>query len=136
MKTVLAVLAVSYALPTVNANLIGFDFGSSYMKATLVKPGSPFGIVENTASGRKTETMITLGQENRLYGADSLLESGKYPKTSFMEMARFFGQPFEEELSAKLKEQRFIYNEIVADERGQVAWKFMREAYDGEEARE
>jgi len=73
-------------LCTVKADLIGFDFGSSYMKATLVKPGKPFGIVENTASKRKTETMVTLGEENRLYGKDSFLESGKYPKTTFTEV--------------------------------------------------
>jgi hypothetical protein len=49
------------------------------MKATLMKAGSPFTIVENTASQRKTESMVSLGIENRLFGADSLLESGKYP---------------------------------------------------------
>lgn len=62
------------------------------MKATLVKPGSPFSIVENTASKRKTETMVSLGSENRLYGADSFLESGKYPVSTFQEMQRLFGQ--------------------------------------------
>jgi hypoxia up-regulated 1 len=52
-----AILAISQ----VAANIIGFDFGSTFMKATLVKPGSPFSIVENTASKRKTETMVSLG---------------------------------------------------------------------------
>ena len=84
-------------MATVSANLIGFDFGSSYMKATLVKAGSPFSIIENTASKRKTETMVTLGSENRLYGADSYLESGKYPKTTFSEMQRSFGREYDEE---------------------------------------
>jgi len=69
----------------------------------LVKPGSPFSIVENTASQRKTNNMVSLGQENRLFGADSLLESGKYPKTTFSEMARNFGQLFDEEKIAALK---------------------------------
>ena len=75
----------------VNANLIGLDFGSSFMKATLVRPGKKFAIVENTASKRKTESMVTLGKENRLYGADSLMDSGKYPLTTFSELFRFFG---------------------------------------------
>jgi len=57
----------------VSADVIGIDFGSSYMKATLMTPGIPFQIVENTASKRKTETMVSLGTENRLFGADSLL---------------------------------------------------------------
>ena len=90
----LGIIALA-AMPYVNANLIGFDFGSSFMKATLVKAGKPFTIIENTASKRKTETMVTIGNENRLFGADSLLEIGKYPKTSFSNIARVFGQKFD-----------------------------------------
>jgi molecular chaperone DnaK (HSP70) len=47
------------------ANLIGIDFGSSFIKATLVRPGKKFEIVENTAGGRKTPQMLTIGKENR-----------------------------------------------------------------------
>lgn len=75
----------------VSANLIGLDFGSSFMKATLVRPGKKFAIVENTASKRKTEAMVTLGNENRLFGADSLMDSGKYPLSTFGEVFRTFG---------------------------------------------
>jgi hypothetical protein len=39
----------------------------------LVQPGKPFSIVENTASKRKTEAMVSLGTENRIFGADSFL---------------------------------------------------------------
>jgi len=81
--TKLSIVALSFALTTVTANLIGLDFGSNFMKATLVQPGKPFSIVENTASQRKTPTMLTIGDDNRLYGADSFLESGKYPTTTF-----------------------------------------------------
>jgi hypoxia up-regulated 1 len=79
----LAIGAFSSAIPAVSANLIGFDFGSNFMKATLVKAGAPFSIIENTASKRKTETMLSVGNENRLFGADSFLESSKYPQTTF-----------------------------------------------------
>ena len=88
----IAVGLMSQHLTFVSANLIGLDFGSSFMKATLVRPGKKFAIVENTASKRKTEAMVTLGKENRLYGADSFLESGKYPLTTFSELWRTFGQ--------------------------------------------
>ena len=33
-----------------SANVIGFDFGTTFFKITLVKPGQPFTIVENTAT--------------------------------------------------------------------------------------
>ena len=82
----MAILSFITSNSLANANLIGLDFGSSFMKATLVKPGQPFSIVENTASKRKTETMVTIASENRLYGADAFLESSRYPKTLFSEM--------------------------------------------------
>ena len=116
-------------IQTVSANLIGFDFGSSYMKATLVKAGSPFAIIENTASKRKTENMVSLGQENRLFGANSYLESGKYPKTTFSEMARTFGRKYEESWVESFKGQYYIFNEMVPDDRGLIQWKIKREKY-------
>jgi len=76
--------------------------------------------------------MVTIGNENRLFGADSFLESGKYPATTFSEMARTFGQMYDEEYIAKFKKERFIYNDIVPDERGFTAWKIMRPLYENE----
>lgn len=117
----------------VKANLIGLDFGSSFMKATLVRPGKKFAIVENTASKRKTETMVTLGNENRLYGADSFLEAGKYPLTTFAEIARTFGQEHNTEQLTSLREQRLLTNNIVADERGLNSWKVPGQGEDADE---
>ena len=50
LTLLLTIMALGSFTSEVSANIIGFDFGSSFMKATLVKPGSPFSIVENTAS--------------------------------------------------------------------------------------
>ena len=113
---------------------MGIDFGSNYIKATLVQPGKTFQIVENTASKRKTEAMITLGNEQRDYGADSFIASGKFPETTFAELQRTFGDKFDSEAMEKFKEQRFITNNIAADERGYVAWKVSRAPYGDEES--
>ena len=118
-----AVLLAICALSVVSSAVIGFDFGSSFMKATLVQPGKSFQIIENTASKRKTETMISLGNENRLFGADSLLEMSKYPQNTFSQVTRIFGKEYNEEWVAKFKKERMVFNEFVADERGQIAWK-------------
>lgn len=112
------VITFASQVQTTQANIVGIDFGSKYIKATMVQPGKPFTIVENTASKRKTENMVTLGNENRLFGADSLLESGKYPKTTFSEFYRTFGKKFDGEQIAKFKEQRFVMNDFVEDARG------------------
>jgi molecular chaperone DnaK (HSP70) len=47
----------------IQASVVGIDLGSQFFKAHLVKPGSPFTIVENTASHRKTPTGVTFTKE-------------------------------------------------------------------------
>jgi len=59
---VLTALVMS-SIPTASANVMGFDFGSSFFKITIVQPGRPFNIVENTTGGRKTESMMTIAAE-------------------------------------------------------------------------
>ena len=105
------------------ANLIGIDFGSSFIKATLVRPGKKFEIVENTAGGRKTPQMLTIDNENRQFGADSFLLMGKQPKTTFSEFQRVFGQKFDSDKISKMKTEKFITNDFVSDDRGLVGWK-------------
>lgn len=108
------------------ANVIGFDFGSTFFKITLVKPGQPFAIVENTASKRKTETWITITKDERYFGVDSLTESTKYPVNSFSQLHRFVGQPFEESFIEEMSNQRFLVNNFAADDRGLVGWQITR----------
>ena len=107
----------------VQAQVIGFDFGSTFFKITLVKPGSPFSIVENTTSKRKTETMVTFGPENRLWGYDSFVAEGRYPKTTFSSVASFLGADYDEEFLKTLALDRFVLNEFVEDDRGCIAYQ-------------
>lgn len=48
------IIAATMLVLATSANVIGFDLGNTFFKITLVKPGSPFSIVENTTSMRKT----------------------------------------------------------------------------------
>jgi len=106
----------------VNANVIGFDFGSTFFKITLVKPGSPFSIVENTTSKRKTETMLTIADDVRLWSADSFVGAARYPKTTFANLNSYLAKEFQTAELEVLKANKFILNDFVADERGLVAW--------------
>jgi hypothetical protein len=90
-----------------------------------VKPGQPFTIVENTATKRKTETMLTLNPDDaRIMGADSYMEQSKYPKTSFHSLHRFVGVKYED--AEPIIKERYVMNEIKADERGFVGWVIQR----------
>ena len=77
MLAVFFIFAISN-IPGAKANIIGFDFGSTFFKVTLVQPGNPFQIVENTTGGRKTESMMTIAPEQRLFGKDSFTAGARF----------------------------------------------------------
>jgi len=81
-------------IATTYAHVIGFDLGNTFFKITLVKPGSPFSIVENTTSKRKTETMLTIADDMRLWSADAFNGAARYPKTTFANVAGYLGKEF------------------------------------------
>lgn len=90
-----------------------------------MKPGQPFTIVENTATKRKTETMLTLNPDDaRIMGADSYMEQSKYPKTTFHSLHRFIGVKYEG--AEPIIKERYVMNEIKADDRGFVGWVIQR----------
>eukprot|EP00939_MAST-03C_sp_MAST-3C-sp1_P003885 g3885.t1 len=52
--------------------ILGIDLGSQWTKVALVKPGIPFQIVTNTASKRKTSTLVGFDSEySRIYAGDA-----------------------------------------------------------------
>jgi hypoxia up-regulated 1 len=60
---------IGFALvASTQANVIGLDFGTEFMKIAIVQPGSPLEIVTNLQSKRKTETVVTFYKGDRFYG--------------------------------------------------------------------
>jgi len=104
-----------------SANVIGFDFGSSFFKITLVQPGNPFQIVENTTTKRKTESQFTLTKDVRWFGKDSFIGSTRFPKTTFSDLAGLFAVPYSQETVEKLALEKFILYDFVEDDRGLIA---------------
>ena len=57
-------------------------------------------------------------------GADSYMEQSKYPKTTFHSLHRFVGLKFDD--AGKVMQERYVMNEIKADDRGFVGWVINR----------
>lgn len=131
LSTLLILSICIFFSSPVGANVIGIDFGSTFFKITLVKPGQPFSIVENIATKRKTETVITLLEGERIFGADAFIEQTKYPANTYSELFRFLGHEFEEDFIKRMREQRFYVNPIEADDRGLIGWKITRKHENG-----
>lgn len=117
------IVASALLVAATSANVLGFDLGHTFFKMTLVKPGTPFSIVENTTSKRKTDTMMTITPEQRLWSADSFNSASRYPKTTFANVASYLGQAFNQEELDASKAEWFVLNDFVSDERGMVAWQ-------------
>ena len=47
--------------------------------------------------------MVTITDENRLFGADSFIEQTKYPKNSFNYVLRYLGETYNEDSAKKLR---------------------------------
>jgi molecular chaperone DnaK (HSP70) len=60
------------------------------------------------------------------------MEQSKYPKATFGQLQRYLGEQYSEDLVKKLKADRFVTNEIEADERGLIGWKVHKKAKDGQ----
>jgi hypoxia up-regulated 1 len=107
---------------TTQAHVLGFDLGNTFFKITLVKPGQPFSIVENLTSKRKTESMLTIADDVRLFSADAFNGAARFPKTTFANVAGYLGKEFDRSELERVRADKFILNDFVEDERGFVAF--------------
>lgn len=64
-----ALLAV---LQVVQAAVMSIDYGTEWFKVGLIKPGIPLDVALNKDSKRKTQAIVTLRGDERLYGSDAL----------------------------------------------------------------
>ena len=63
-------LIVLFALSVTEAAVMAIDYGTDWFKVALVKPGVPLDIVLNRDSKRKTQSVLTIRGEERIYGGD------------------------------------------------------------------
>lgn len=77
--------------------------------------------------------MVTITEDTRLFGADSFIESSKYPKNTFGGMHNYLGQSYEMDFIQKDPKLKYIMNEIVEDDRGLIGWKVKKNPKDEEE---
>ncbi|RLN47638.1 hypothetical protein BBJ29_007699 [Phytophthora kernoviae] len=124
MKTVklllLALLGAGLlAASLVEAIVAGVDFGGEFFKVALVKPGTPFEIVTNVHSKRKTETIVAFDGDERLYGADAATVGVRRPQTAYQQIRRLLGTKLENpQVKALLEEEHFPYNLVQNVTRG------------------
>jgi len=58
-------------LPQVLASLLAIDYGSEWIKTSLVKPGVPFDVLVDKDSKRKIRSSVAWKGDHRLFGSDA-----------------------------------------------------------------
>ena len=117
--SLLLIVCLQYA----NSAVVGIDLGDEFFKSTLVKPGSPFSIVENTASKRKTPTAFAFTSEERVYGSDAIMQSSSNPANTFSFVLKMLGMEYNDENLEILRKQMYKTNTFTKDYRGYVAFE-------------
>jgi hypoxia up-regulated 1 len=102
-------------LPQVLASLLAIDYGSEWIKASLMKPGVPFDVLLNKDSKRKIQSSVGWKNDDRLFGSDAynlvsnhetrsrglfvtdLAQATRFPTDSFNLLKYLQGVPFESE---------------------------------------
>ena len=101
----LLLLLVSDLFYRANSYLIGIDLGTEYFKATILKPGKPFTMMENIQSKTKTPTAVAFKDNERVFGADAIMKKPRIPKQALVYFHEYLGKSLkEEEIKTFIKE--------------------------------
>ncbi|KAI5990421.1 heat shock protein 70 family [Pisolithus albus] len=96
LRRALCVLAVIPALfETSLAAVLAIDYGTDWMKASLMKPGVPFDVLLNKDSKRKIQSSVAWKRDDRLFGTDAANLASRFPSDSFSSLKLLQGVPFD-----------------------------------------
>lgn len=72
MRNLWHFLSLLLLLPSASlAAVLAIDYGSDWIKASLMKPGVPFDVLLNKDSKRKIQSSVAWKRSDRLFGGDA-----------------------------------------------------------------
>ncbi|KAI9461976.1 heat shock protein 70 family [Lactarius psammicola] len=95
----LSFLAISlFSSTTLATSVLAIDYGSDFIKASLMKPGMPFDVLLNKDSKRKIRSSVAWKNGERLFGQDAFNIATRFPKDSYNSLKYLLGVPANAEL--------------------------------------
>ncbi|KAI8619321.1 Hsp70 protein-domain-containing protein [Chytriomyces sp. MP71] len=122
MRSPLVLLLLAACHSIVSASVIGIDFGSDWVKVSIVKPGVPLDIVLNKESKRKTDAVVTFRDGIRFFGSEAAGLSTRYPESTFPFIKNLLGVQFDDPLAVEYR-NTFSNNLIEDPARNTCAFK-------------
>ncbi|KAG2078423.1 actin-like ATPase domain-containing protein [Suillus decipiens] len=80
------------------ASILAIDYGSDWIKASLMKPGVPFDVLLNKDSKRKIQSSVAWKKDERLFGSDAANMASRFPEDSFSSLKYLQGAPFNSDI--------------------------------------
>lgn len=121
IAAVLGLVVLTLLAAHTHAMIIGIDFGSAFMKVSLVKPGTPFEIVLNNNGRRKSDTKIAFDQGQRLFAGDAKVLASRRPHRVVDSIAPLLGRSVEHPIVKELNQQYIAYFVRPVEQRNTVA---------------
>ncbi|KAI0339093.1 actin-like ATPase domain-containing protein [Trametopsis cervina] len=111
------------ALVTENAlaAVLAIDYGSDWIKASIMAPGVPFDVLLDRSSKRKIQSTVAWKKEDRLFGGDAFNIAGRFPTDSFSSLKYLQAAPYDSPAVSFYKS--ISQAELTSTSRGTVALK-------------
>ncbi|KAG5646180.1 hypothetical protein DXG03_004233 [Asterophora parasitica] len=83
------------------ASVLAIDYGTDWIKASLMKPGVPFDVLLNRDSKRKIQSVVGWKRDDRLFGGDAAAVAGRFPSDVFSGLKYLQAAPYDSETVAR-----------------------------------
>ncbi|GAN04334.1 hsp70 family chaperone [Mucor ambiguus] len=95
---------------------MSIDYGTEWFKVGLIKPGMPLDVALNKDSKRKTQSVVTIRHDERIYGGDAISLAGRFPHLTYSNLKSIIAKKYDDPLTQEFR-RRYINNMIVDNER-------------------
>ncbi|KAI0270836.1 HSP70-domain-containing protein [Russula aff. rugulosa BPL654] len=86
-----------FSSTAIATTVLAIDYGSDYIKASLIKPGTPFDVLLDKDSKRKIRSSVAWKNGERLFGQDAFNIATRFPKDSYNWLKYLLGMPADTE---------------------------------------
>ncbi|KAI9282196.1 heat shock protein 70 family [Sporodiniella umbellata] len=94
---------------------MSIDYGTEWFKVGLIKPGMPLDVALNKDSKRKTQSVVTFRNNERIYGSDAISLAGRFPHLTYTNLKSILAKSFDDPLVQEYRERHV--NKMIVDEK-------------------
>ncbi|KAJ7270749.1 Hsp70 protein-domain-containing protein [Mycena haematopus] len=80
------------------ASVLAIDYGTDWIKASVMSPGVPFDVLLNKDSKRKIQASVGWKKTDRLFGSDAFNLASRFPSDSFSSLKYLQAAPFDSDI--------------------------------------